>query len=491
MANESKHEIESRFMEAAVAAFRVEMAAAVGMMRRADSPSSFVEAERELHRLTRTVANEITRQVLQELSDNEEVREVAAARVWEKAAVRSIKMRKERARETDIRTLGGQQIRVKTPYMRALPRGGGAAVRGGQGTGVYPVLDMLGILGRSTPALRLQVAHAVVEANSVTSAREVLAQGGTVIDHKAALRLTYLVCDDALRARELAMKEADGAADVGEFAGLRVAVAVDGGRVNIRRRVAGRPKKGGRKRFVSEWREPKVLTVYVLGEDGERDKRHKVVLDGTLGDADKVFELLTYHLHRLGVHRAEQVVFLGDGAKWIWNRTGQLREALQLDPERFVEVVDYFHVVERLTEVAAKRSRWSEEQRSAWVDEQKARLMAGDVAAAEAAVLALVKRDKSDREKEAAYWSRNRSRLRYGAFREAGLPIGSGAVESAVRRVVNLRMKSASVLWTEEHAEGILHLRANAKAGRWDELEENVLNQTGWRPTARRTPKAA
>ena len=64
-------------------------------------------------------------------------------------------------------------------------------------------------------------------------------------------------------------------------------------------------------------------------------------------------------------------------------------------------------------------------------------------------------------------------------------------MESAVRRVVNLRMKSASVLWTEDHAEGILHLRAHAKAGRWDELELSVLGQTGWRPTARRTPKAA
>ncbi len=490
MANETRTEIEARFMEAAVAAFRVEMTAAIRMMRRSDSPSSFADAEREVHRLTRAVATEITRQVLQEISDDEDVREVAASRVREKASARSIKMRKERARETEVRTLGGQLIRVKTPYMRALPRGGGASVRGRQGTGVYPVLDMLGVLGRSTPALRLQVAHAVVEANSVSSARELLVQSGTVIDHKGALRLTYLVCDDALRARKLAMKEADGGDDDGEFAGLRVAVAVDGGRVNIRRRVAGRPKKGGRKRFVSEWREPKVLTVYVLGDDGERDKRHKVVLDGTLGDADSVFELLTYHLLRLGVHRAEQVVFLGDGAKWIWNRTEQLREALHLDAQRFVEVVDYFHVVERLTELAKNRARWTDEQRATWVEEQKSRLMADDVDAVQEAALDLLKGNKVDREKEAAYWSRNRERLRYGACREAGLPIGSGAVESAVRRVVNLRLKSASVLWTEEHAEGILHLRAHAKAGRWNELEANVLNQTGWRPTARRTSKA-
>ena len=91
---------------------------------------------------------------------------------------------------------------------------------------------------------------------------------------------------------------------------------------------------------------------------------------------------------------------------------------------------------------------------------------------------------------EPDYWRRNRERLRYATFREQGLPIGSGAVESSVRRVINLRLKGASITWTEEHAEGVLHLRAHAKSGRWRELEVIVLNNTGWRPTARR-PRAA
>ena len=79
---------------------------------------------------------------------------------------------------------------------------------------------------------------------------------------------------------------------------------------------------------------------------------------------------------------------------------------------------------------------------------------------------------------------------RYATFRRRSLPIGSGAVESAVRRVVNLRLKGASITWTEEHAEGIIHLRAHAKSGRWRELERVVLANTGWRPTSR-LPKAA
>ena len=145
------------------------------------------------------------------------------------------------------------------------------------------MLDQLGIAGRSTPALRLLVSRAVCEANSVASARELLSGGGVDIDHKAALRLTYLVTEDALRARAEAMGATTEGDDAGAFAGRRVVAAIDGGRLQVRRRVAGRPKKGGRKRFVTEWREPKVLTVYVLGEDGKRDRSVPSVIDGTLG----------------------------------------------------------------------------------------------------------------------------------------------------------------------------------------------------------------
>ena len=38
----------------------------------------------------------------------------------------------------------------------------------------------------------------------------------------------------------------------------------------------------------------------------------------------------------------------GDGAKWLWNRAEELRESLGLPEERFHEIVDYFHAVERL-----------------------------------------------------------------------------------------------------------------------------------------------
>jgi len=383
-------------------------------------------------------------------------------------------------------------VEVTTPYATARPRAGarGRETRGTQGTGVYPLLDQLGINGRCTPALRLLIARAVCEANSVTSARDLMASGGVEVDHKAALRLTYRVCDDALRARKEAIRETTRGADVGPFAGRPVVAAVDGGRVNTRRRVAGRRRKGGRQHFETEWREPKVLTIYVLGPDGRRDRTVPAVIDGTLGDADAVFELLGYHLLRLGGRHAAEVILVGDGAPWIWNRANSLRERLEIPPGAFREVVDYFHVVERLGDIATAMPSWTEDMRQAWLKVQKDHLKAGRVEAIESNLHSIGTRTP-EMTADPQYWGRNRERMRYASLRAEGVPVGSGAVESAVRRVINLRMKVASIVWEEGHAEGILHLRAHAKSGRWHELEHAVLTHTRWRPTARSARQAA
>ena len=484
--------MEAALIDAVTAAFRARLIESVETMGAATSPMEFCAAERAVHGLALELAADLTQRVLQEMSDSAVRGSEALSAVRERASARGVEVRTERRRKTKVRTLGGQIVEVVTPYATSKPRSSAPLKkRGAQGTGVYPVLDQLGISGRSTPALRLLVSRAVCEANSVASARDLLAASGVGIGHKAALRLTYMVCDDALRARKQAMRAQRGGDDDGEFAGRRVVATVDGGRINIRRRVAGRPRKGGRKHFETEWREPKVLTLYVLGEDGKRDRSVPSVIDGTLGDADAVFELIRYHLLRLGAHKATDVTLVGDGAPWIWNRADELREALGLPRDRFQEIVDYFHAVERLGDFSKAREYWSEEYRRGWVAFQKKRLKAGKIEELEAVFRVIETNHKEDLETEREYWRRNRERLRFAAFRERGLPNGSGAVESSVRRVINLRLKGASITWTQDHAEGVLHLRAHARSGRWYELEEAVLGTTGWRPTARQPKKVA
>jgi hypothetical protein len=70
-----------------------------------------------------------------------------------------------------------------------------------------------------------------------------------------------------------------------------------------------------------------------------------------------------------------------------------------------------------------------------------------------------------------AYFARNQSRMGYAKLIAMKLPIGSGAIESTVRRVVNLRLKGPSLFWCRANAEAILLLRSYYKAGRWNMLK--------------------
>jgi hypothetical protein len=78
-------------------------------------------------------------------------------------------------------------------------------------------------------------------------------------------------------------------------------------------------------------------------------------------------------------------------------------------------------------------------------------------------------------------------RLRYSSFRRRGVPMGSGAIESTIRRVINLRLKGNGIYWTEENAEAVFQLRAAVVSGRWEEILEHTRaamakdRRTEWR----------
>lgn len=470
----------------AVARFRDRLLAAGRTMADATNPIEFHNAEVEIRALVLEMADEFTRSTLTQMMGDKERERRAVAEVRERAEAEKVKLLSQRRRETPVQLLGGTKIKVRTLYMCAQARGDKPrAHRGKAGTGVYPVLDQLGITDRATPGLRLRVSHAAAEANSFDAARELLRQSGTEVSHRIALRLTYATAGQALAHRAAEMERFTEGAEDGAFVGRRVVACIDGGRVRIRKARPGRPRKGGRRKFDRDWREPKVLTVYALDDQGRRDRSTPPIIDATLGDADAAFALLLYHLRRVGAHRAAHITFVADGGPWIWPRVGGLWSALGIPEESRTEIMDYFHAVERLYDFARSRPRWTEARVHKWVNVQKRRLKRGWVPKVIDAIRPLMTKAEAKKKCTLGYWRKHEHRMQYQRFRRAKLPCGSGAVESAVRRVVNMRMKSASTLWKEETAEGLLHLRAHAKAGRWKELTRNVLAQSRWTPMAR------
>jgi hypothetical protein len=68
--------------------------------------------------------------------------------------------------------------------------------------------------------------------------------------------------------------------------------------------------------------------------------------------------------------------------------------------------------------------------------------------------------------------------MQYQQFRDQHLPCGSGHGESAIRRVINLRLKAPGTFWTRPMAECVLFLRAQLLSGRWDILLANLTGKT-------------
>jgi hypothetical protein len=68
------------------------------------------------------------------------------------------------------------------------------------------------------------------------------------------------------------------------------------------------------------------------------------------------------------------------------------------------------------------------------------------------------------------YFERNRERMNYPHYREQGLPIGSGVVESGCKHVVADRLKRTGMRWDEPGAEDLLALRCHDLNDRWDSI---------------------
>lgn len=461
----------------------------------ANSVSDFCEAERAVAELMMRKADALTAAVVTYRATAAEFVEPARARAHERALGQGIKLKSCGRKPTRVRLLGGTELRIETLRMQPLAprrpgRKRGRGRRGKGGAGVYPALAEMGVHGWSTPALRLEVAREVASANSVSVARESLRARGLDIKHETALRLTYLVADVALALRDHEMEnlpDASLAPTSGDLAGAHVVASIDGGRLRVReKKKGGRRNAKGHQKFDAQWREPKVLTVYVVDENGRRDKRSRVLLDGTLGDADAAVALLVGHLRLMGAQEAAHLTLVADGAAWIWNRAETIREAVGLEPSKFTQVVDFFHASERLREVARVPQGWTEAEQARWYKKTRSSLEAGDIdqVLREIRRLKVGRRSPAIAEKE-RYFVNHASRMHYATFRERGCPVGSGAVESAVRRVVNLRLKGNSIFWLETHAEGVLHLRAYLKAERWAELVDRVLGTPVWPVPAR------
>lgn len=459
---------------------QIKMLFGLWVKRVSEDPANFEDVEREALEFSRSVAGLLTAAVLAH-------KRVADSVEGESKRIRSSTgkaLRYVRRAGLSVTLLCGLTLWLRVGYWlpkRSVgpgrPRGPGK--RGKEGVGLYPELAALGIREGVSAPLQEEVARTALFLPSFDLAQQELAHRGISLDIKTVLRITRELGEQAISARKADMEAWRRGECQPEPAlhGRKVVVSVDGGRMRLRETTRrGRRTKKGRHRFKTPWREPKLLRIYTVNEHGRRDPGAPQVIEITRQGPDHVMELAAFHLYRLGAQKAQEVVFLADGAEWIWDRVPKV--AQQAGLSRWSAAVDFCHAMGYLLS-AVNTTLKDPKVRKRLGKRFRRDLSQGRIPNILDRLRALPEAESTEEVKTAIGYFKTRAALmKYDDLRAKGLPIGSGAVESAIRRVINLRVKSPGMFWDPKNAEGFLYLRANALSGQWKEMLQNVSRHT-------------
>ena len=281
---------------------------------------------------------------------------------WQEAKERAVnqtlgwwrkKTGKNGSKEWEILTVGNVKVTLKLPYVverlsrprkRKKPRN----------QGFCPFLRWLSLEKRVTPLVWSTVAEYGTMRSSFETARLTLKDWGIALSIRRIQSLTYSFCQAALSQRrsKIFHLERGTLPSTNILKGKRVVISVDGGRsrlINYQGRK--RNAKSNRRRYKGEWKEPKLLTIYAVDEKGKKIKSHEVPItnDGTFEDSKELLVILEMYLVHLGVKGAQSVLFIADGAEWMWKDIPPLLKRLGCDPNRTYYLQDFYHVTEHLS----------------------------------------------------------------------------------------------------------------------------------------------
>jgi hypothetical protein len=162
-----------------------------------------------------------------------------------------------------------------------------------------------------------------------------------------------------------------------------------------------------------------------------------------------------------GLAILREALILGDGAAWIW----KLADDHWIDR---IDVVDFYHASEHLAACAQAAFGDTPDARAWLARHRRSLLTAGPdpVLAALAALTASTPPARETLRRERGYFRQHAERMAYHTLRLDGLPIGSGAIESAATHVVQIRLKRPGMRWSQHGARAVLALRARDRSGR-------------------------
>jgi hypothetical protein len=333
--------------------------------------------------------------------------------------------------------------------------------------GGFPLDGVLGLIGNCTPGAARMLMRTAAQLPYLESAQQLRELAGLEVDPSQIQRLVQLLGPPVQE--RLLQLPGPPCRSVPQFY-----LSVDGtGVPMVQAELEGR--QGREPDGKAKTREVKLAAMFTqTTTDAEgcplRDPQSTTYLASFESSDAFGLQLRQAALQR-GLAEASTVIYLGDGAAWVW-------EIARTCFPRAVQILDYFHASQHVVALAktayadpGTASNWAIRWQSLLYDSELDTLLAEARAAAGPTPSEAAQR-------EIDYLERNRSRLDYQRYRQQGWFIGSGVVEAGCKRVIGQRLKQSGMFWTEPGAAAVASLRcALLSAGGWDFLWSQPLLQ--------------
>lgn len=220
----------------------------------------------------------------------------------------------------------------------------------------------------------------------------------------------------------------------------------------------------------STWHEMKLGLVYYDRNSIKRGDGKKIITEkeyvAHFGGVDVFKELMFDASVRGGYGQIQETVCLGDGAPWIWNMFDELF------PDA-VQILDHSHLKENVYKFSKYLYPDNESKMVIFAESVMDKIDNGKV---DEVINELPDVDELPPgvPNLKKYLINNRGRVNYPEYKEKGYHIGSGAVESGHKSVIQQRLKQAGMRWNRSGGQYIATLRAKSASNQWDLVKENI-----------------
>lgn len=239
----------------------------------------------------------------------------------------------------------------------------------------------------------------------------------------------------------------------------------------------------------AEWAEVKTLAIGtvsepVLNREGEWEVHtQELSYFSRMAEHETFGRLATVETQRRGIEKAKVVCGVVDGAEWE-------QKFFDLHRPDAVRILDFRHAAEYLVKAGQAALGVGTEATSEWIRVQLHELKHGDPEEVLEGLRGLQQGLVADGEEgqvgsealkvvtgSLGYLEKRKEQIRYREFQGQGYPIGSGAVESANKLVVEARLKGSGMHWAREHVDPMVALRTIACSDRWEEAWPQIVER--------------